>query len=163
MKAKEFIEISLLATLPPGVPPFFTKIIRAYWETKSAAKHRCAQALLELLDGKQAGIEVWEHGAGGIAYQWTSFEGDLSYENGQWVRREETCVGGASHPRDESPPPEGKTGLATEMQRCPICEWPLAENAEKGCLPNDCSYRPGEGSEEYRRIQRRKEALAEAA
>lgn len=92
MRAKEFIETSLLATLPHGVPPFFKKITRAAFETKSTAKRRIASAGLELVDGTQAGIEVWEHGAGGVAYMWTSFEGDLSYENGQWVRREETCV-----------------------------------------------------------------------
>jgi hypothetical protein len=89
MRAKEFIETSLLATLPPGVPPFFTKIISAAFETKSTAKHRCAYACLELVDGTQAYIELWEHGTGGAAYQWTSFEGDLSYENGKWVRHEE--------------------------------------------------------------------------
>ena len=86
MRAKEFVEASLLSTLPPSVPPFFVRIIRAYWE--STAKRRCAQALLELVDGQQAGIEVWEHGAGGVAYKWLSLDGDLSYENGQWVRVE---------------------------------------------------------------------------
>lgn len=155
MKAKEFIEASLLATLPTGVPPFYRRIIRAYWETKSTAKYRCAQALLELVDGKQAGIEVWEHGAGGIAYQWTSFEGDLSYENGKWVRREETCVGGVFHPHAESPPPDGETvspgdetvAIADDAHRCPICHWPLAKTTAEGCVPGNCSYRPhGKGA-----------------
>jgi hypothetical protein len=87
MKAKKFVETSLLSTLPPGVPPFFRRIISARFETKSTAEYRSAAALLELVDGKEAGIEVWEH-RGGIGYEWTSFDGDLAYENSQWVRVE---------------------------------------------------------------------------
>ena len=44
--------------------------------------------------------------------------------------------------------------------RCVICDWPLAERREDGCVPGDCSYRPREGSEEWRRIQRRRDDLA---
>lgn len=41
-------------------------------------------------------------------------------------------------------------------KRCPICDWSMAESAEKGCVPGNCSYRPAHGSEEWQRIQRRK-------
>lgn len=26
--------------------------------------------------------------------------------------------------------------------RCQVCGWPLAESADKGCVPGDCSMRP---------------------
>lgn len=42
------------------------------------------------------------------------------------------------------------------MLRCVICEWPLAESRDKGCVPGDCSYRPREGSPEWIRIQERR-------
>lgn len=40
--------------------------------------------------------------------------------------------------------------------RCPICDWPLAESREQGCVLGDYSYRPAEGSAEYARIQMRR-------
>jgi hypothetical protein len=43
--------------------------------------------------------------------------------------------------------------------RCPICDWPLADNADAGCVPGNCSYRPHEGSPEYHRIRLRKAFL----
>lgn len=43
--------------------------------------------------------------------------------------------------------------------RCPICDWPMAESADKGCVPGDCSYRP-EDPAEQRRIRERREELA---
>jgi len=33
--------------------------------------------------------------------------------------------------------------------RCMACGWPLAESAEKGCIPNNCCFRPSEHSVEY--------------
>lgn len=44
--------------------------------------------------------------------------------------------------------------------RCPVCDWPLAASREQGCVADDCSYRPKEGSPEYYRIQRRRQCLA---
>lgn len=41
------------------------------------------------------------------------------------------------------------------VQRCEICDWPLAESPEKGCVPGDCSYRP-EDPAEQRRIRERR-------
>lgn len=43
--------------------------------------------------------------------------------------------------------------------RCEVCDWPLAESREKGCVPGDCSYRPEQGSDEWHRIRARREAL----
>lgn len=43
--------------------------------------------------------------------------------------------------------------------RCEVCDWPLAESRDKGCVPGDCSYRPEEGSPEWYRIRARREAL----
>lgn len=50
--------------------------------------------------------------------------------------------------------------LLVRPGRCPVCEWPLAENREQGCVPDNCSYRPEQGSAEYWRIHRRRAALA---
>lgn len=44
-------------------------------------------------------------------------------------------------------------------ERCPICDWPMASRREDGCVPGDCSYRPREGSEEWRRIKRHRAEL----
>lgn len=46
-----------------------------------------------------------------------------------------------------------------EPTRCPLCDWPLAESADNGCVIGNCSYRPDEGSDEYRRIQQLKTDL----
>ena len=42
------------------------------------------------------------------------------------------------------------------VERCVICDWPLAESVDKGCVKGNCSYRPEYGSPEYQRIQKRK-------
>lgn len=47
------------------------------------------------------------------------------------------------------------------VERCPICDWPFAESAEKGCVPGDCSYRPDEPAEQER-IRKRRADLARA-
>lgn len=46
-----------------------------------------------------------------------------------------------------------------DVPRCEVCDWPLAESAEKGCTPSNCSYRPREGTDEHRRIQERRRRL----
>ena len=43
--------------------------------------------------------------------------------------------------------------------RCEICGWPLGKSLEDGCIPGNCSYRPGYGSPEYYRIKARIEEL----
>lgn len=47
------------------------------------------------------------------------------------------------------------------MLRCPICDWPLANSVDEGCIPGNCSYRPDPHAspEEYARIQRRREVV----
>jgi hypothetical protein len=42
------------------------------------------------------------------------------------------------------------------MTQCEVCGWTLKEKIEDGCVPGNCSYRPEQGSEEYRRIQERR-------
>lgn len=46
-------------------------------------------------------------------------------------------------------------------KRCPICDWPMAETRDDGCVDGDCAYRPREGSPEWHEVQRRKRDLAE--
>jgi hypothetical protein len=38
---------------------------------------------------------------------------------------------------------EVRTVGADNVMRCEICDWPLAESREKGCVAGDCAYRPG--------------------
>jgi len=33
-------------------------------------------------------------------------------------------------------------GFVWDERRCRVCGWPLAETAEKGCVPDNCSLRP---------------------
>jgi hypothetical protein len=47
-----------------------------------------------------------------------------------------------------------------DKPRCEICDWPLSESADHGCVPGNCSYRPREGTAEHRRIQDRRAAVA---
>lgn len=47
-------------------------------------------------------------------------------------------------------------------ERCPICEWPLADSREKGCVTGDCSFRPRDGTYDYYRIKERRAAINEA-
>ena len=53
----------------------------------------------------------------------------------------------------------GRLILTEDKNRCEVCGWPLAASASEGCVPGNCSYRPPEGTDEYRRIQQRREAL----
>lgn len=59
--------------------------------------------------------------------------------------------------------PVSDEGAPYEDDRCQICGWPLARPTGEGCKPNDCSMRPYEGSEEYNRLKRRREAIAARA
>lgn len=49
------------------------------------------------------------------------------------------------------------------QKRCPICDWPMAEVRDDGCVDGDCSYRPREWSEEWFRITARRAKLAAEA
>lgn len=44
------------------------------------------------------------------------------------------------------------------IARCEICDWPLADSREKGCVPGDCAYRPDDPAEQ-RRIRERRAAV----
>ena len=46
--------------------------------------------------------------------------------------------------------------------RCPRCGWPLAKSIREGCVPGNCSYRPKEGSEEWKRMRDREADTATA-
>lgn len=45
--------------------------------------------------------------------------------------------------------------------RCPICDWPMADSRDNGCVLGDCCYRPDDPAEQ-RRLQERRAALAKA-
>jgi hypothetical protein len=45
------------------------------------------------------------------------------------------------------------------IPRCDICDWPLKDKIEDGCIPGNCCYRPDEGSPEYYRAKARRAEL----
>jgi hypothetical protein len=49
--------------------------------------------------------------------------------------------------------------MVADSPRCPICDWPMVEDAKDGCVPGNCAYRPPAGSNECRRIQARRRTL----
>jgi len=53
--------------------------------------------------------------------------------------------------------------MLIETKRCPICDWPLADDPKDGCVDGNCSYRPDprRNPDEYARVQRNRKALAE--
>jgi hypothetical protein len=59
-----------------------------------------------------------------------------------------------------APAPTGVAPAASggTVARCEICDWPLAEDRSKGCVPGDCSYRPDDPAEQER-IRKRRAAL----
>lgn len=60
-----------------------------------------------------------------------------------------------------SPVEAGGVTEERDPERCPICDWPMAETMEKGCVPGNCCYRP-EDPAEQRRIDERRATLASA-
>lgn len=65
--------------------------------------------------------------------------------------------------RGESKETDASTGDApvasvSTPSRCEICDWPLAESWEKGCVPGNCSYRPDDPAEQ-RRIRERRQLV----
>jgi hypothetical protein len=44
--------------------------------------------------------------------------------------------------------------------RCEVCDWPLAESANQGCVPGNCCYRPNGDTDEGRRIYKRAAEVA---
>ena len=46
-----------------------------------------------------------------------------------------------------------------DVKRCRVCDWPLRERMEDGCVEGNCSYRPAQGTEEHARIQARRAFL----
>jgi hypothetical protein len=49
-----------------------------------------------------------------------------------------------------------------DVERCPICDWPLAASTREGCVAGNCSYRPSDPAEQARLRLRRRD-VAEAA
>jgi hypothetical protein len=45
--------------------------------------------------------------------------------------------------------------------RCAACNWPLAVDKEHGCVPGDCSFRPGEHDPQHTVWLRRAKLMRE--
>jgi hypothetical protein len=61
------------------------------------------------------------------------------------------------------------TARPEEIQRCPICNWPMASSVKEGCVPGNCSQRPAAplriatpGTDEIARLRRKVETLTAA-
>jgi hypothetical protein len=50
-----------------------------------------------------------------------------------------------------------------ETKRCEVCDWPLADSREKGCVQGDCSYRPDDPAEQRRISERRAKLRARSS
>ena len=48
------------------------------------------------------------------------------------------------------------------VPRCLVCDFPLVDKVEEGCVPGNCSYRPALGTAEYTHIANRRAALLAA-
>jgi hypothetical protein len=57
---------------------------------------------------------------------------------------------------------DSNTTERRQTGRCPICDWPTYVHEWEVCTQGSCSYRPHEGTAEYRRIHERREALKES-
>jgi len=89
---------------------------------------------------------------------WSSMEGigEQIYELTLQVRE---IAARMAEQAESTPAPEAPEGWYAPT-RCQICGWPLSGSLEKGCVQASCSMRPGEHTEEYRRIQRRMNWIA---
>lgn len=87
--AAEFVRSYLLGVLPPGTPPQFTSIDRA-WFTRNGVSKRAALAEMTLVDGGTCTVEVTEHTALGMKWRGHSYPvwngPALFYEDGCWRR-----------------------------------------------------------------------------
>ena len=50
-------------------------------------------------------------------------------------------------------------GKGEPVARCEVCDWPLRERKEDGCVKGNCSFRPDVGSDDHKRIQKRRAEL----
>lgn len=53
-----------------------------------------------------------------------------------------------------------ETAEVADESRCEVCDWPLADSPEKGCVKGNCSYRPEWHSAEWYRMQARRQQIA---
>jgi hypothetical protein len=89
--ASDIVRQTLEATLPPGVPPSFSEIVGASFF--GSGRGRTIHAKLVMIDGLP-GVVRLSRWAMGWSHQWIDLPGgDLSFENGEWVR-----IGGDGEP-----------------------------------------------------------------
>ena len=50
-------------------------------------------------------------------------------------------------------------GKGEPVARCEVCDWPLRERKEDGCVKGNCSFRPDVGSDDHKRLQKRRAEL----
>lgn len=84
MRAETVVRDTLIAVLPPGVPPSFAEITGARFDSKNSIT-----AELKMLDGLDATVSLTRW-ALGWSHRFTQMTGGpLSFESGAWVRTDE--------------------------------------------------------------------------
>ncbi|WP_374453784.1 hypothetical protein [Phenylobacterium sp.] len=83
--AASVVRDTLLAVLPPGVPPSFDRIVSARFI--GTGRRRIASADLVMFDGSPATVEVWIAGVC-TAHRWTSMPGGSAFWDGDAWRRD---------------------------------------------------------------------------
>ena len=87
MDAEAVVRAVLMDALPKGTPPSFRRVL----STRRLMSPNKVIAELEMFDGLRAEVEVWQWSTIGWAHKWNSMPGgDISFENGCWVRIEES-------------------------------------------------------------------------
>jgi hypothetical protein len=92
--AEEVVQKHLLRVLPPGVPPNFQSIDRAWFE--NSGRRKVAVAEMTMVDGLRATVEVFRWEAVGVSWGghgWRNWQGPaLYFEGGEWRRDSEVTA-----------------------------------------------------------------------
>jgi hypothetical protein len=124
---------------------------------KTAPKDRC---IMLCVKGFAPAVGRWWPVTG----CWSSFDWGGHFEDDDAASKYFATT--RYEPTHWMPPPAGPMLTSPEPHtphdptRCEICDWPLAESREFGCVPGDCSYRPDLPAEQER-IRKRRAALTD--
>lgn len=88
-----FVELVLLASLPPNVPPSFTEVTTGHFI--GLGRKRFAVANVIMFDGLPASVKCWRYdndeGLHGWAHQWLELTGgNISWNGTKWERVQES-------------------------------------------------------------------------
>ena len=79
------IDSHLRSCLPPGAPQVHRMLMRSRFA--GSGRKRIATATVEMFDGVQATVEVFQWASGCFGHRWTTMDGGCAYyEDGRWQR-----------------------------------------------------------------------------